>query len=267
MTRATVRNEHADIAYEYQGSGPLLLLIPGGGGIGAVYGMLAERLAAEYTVVHYDRRCNGRSTGDKAVDLDMAQQAHDAAAVVRAMGEERAYVFGNSGGAIVGLQLVDELPELVTGLVAHEPPVVTILADGEEQLEFHQDVRRAFEQDGPGAAFQLFATRMVGVEAPAPNQPPPIDVDLENFDPNYFWDREHIPFVSYPVDAGRLRDSRVPIVAASGRDSGDAYYARTSRTLTELIGCRYADFPSHHGGFLAEPAEFADALRRSLRAL
>lgn len=82
MTRGNrVRTEGADIVYDVAGEGPPLLLIAGGNGDGTRYGRLAAHLAADYTVASYDRRAEGRSTGDLAADLDMAQAARDAAAV------------------------------------------------------------------------------------------------------------------------------------------------------------------------------------------
>ncbi len=96
MTRTgTVHTEGANIVYDYEGDGPLLLTIAGGGGDGSRYAPISHILANEYTIVSYDRRGNSRSTGDTSVDMDMAQSARDAAAVIRAMGVEKAYVFGN----------------------------------------------------------------------------------------------------------------------------------------------------------------------------
>src|SRR4051794_31594419 len=104
VTTESVHTEGAQIVYDYQGRGPLLLLISGGGGDAARHQRLASLLAEEYTVVSYDRRCNSRSTGDTTQDMDMAQQARDAVAVIHAMGHERAYIFGNSCGASIGLE-------------------------------------------------------------------------------------------------------------------------------------------------------------------
>jgi hypothetical protein len=68
--------EGADIVDDFEGEGPLPLLIAGGNGDGSRYGPLAAVLAPDYTVVSYDRRAERRSTGDTTTDLDMAQQAH-----------------------------------------------------------------------------------------------------------------------------------------------------------------------------------------------
>ena len=163
----TVHTEGANIVYDYEGDGPLLLTIAGGGGDAMRYAQISNILADEYTVVNYDRRCNSRSTGDASVDLDMAQSASDAAAVIRAMGVEKAYVFGNSGGANIGLKLAEDLPEVISGLIVHEPPVMSILPDAETWLGFVQRVHETYISQGTRAAMALFFNSLVGFDAPS----------------------------------------------------------------------------------------------------
>lgn len=46
----------ARLSYETHGSGPVMLLVPGATGSAGSFSMVAEQLAAHYTVVTYDRR-------------------------------------------------------------------------------------------------------------------------------------------------------------------------------------------------------------------
>ncbi|MFG3438907.1 hypothetical protein ACGF0J_16815 [Nonomuraea sp. NPDC047897] len=39
---------------------------------------------------------------------------------------------------------------------------------------------------------------------------------------------------------------------------------RTSTALADLLGVTPVEFPGDHGGFVGQPAEFAEALRRVL---
>jgi pimeloyl-ACP methyl ester carboxylesterase len=149
-----VRIEGADIVYDWVGRGPLLLLIAGGNGDGMRYGRLAAHLAGEFTVVSYDRRAECRSNGDATVDLDLAQQARDAKALIQAMGAKSAYVFGNSAGANIGIKLAEDHPEVITALIAHEPPVMSILPDAEEYLRFVDEVHETFLAQGAPAAMR-----------------------------------------------------------------------------------------------------------------
>lgn len=101
----------------------------GGNGDSGRFSSLLAQLANRYTAVRYDRRANAHSSRDTQARLNMAQQGRDAAAVIRAAGNEPAYVFGNSAGANIALKLTRDSPELVRGLVDHEPPVTDFLPD------------------------------------------------------------------------------------------------------------------------------------------
>ena len=113
MVPGSVHNESAEIVYERIGDGPVLLMIAGAGGTGDGYRKAARQLSSTYSVITYDRRCCGRSTGDRTQTMDMAQQARDALEIIRAADVDKAYVFGNSGGANIALKLTEAHPEVV----------------------------------------------------------------------------------------------------------------------------------------------------------
>ncbi|GAA1547272.1 alpha/beta hydrolase [Kribbella lupini] len=67
MTTKTVNKlpvPGATLHYEVTGSGPVLLLIPGGFTDGAIFDSIVGQLAADYTVITYDPRGNSRSPYD-----------------------------------------------------------------------------------------------------------------------------------------------------------------------------------------------------------
>jgi clorobiocin/coumermycin A biosynthesis protein CloN7/CouN7 len=119
----------ARLYYEIRGSGPLLLLLGSPMDSTGFAGMEAE-LADSYTVVTYDPRGISNSTREDATqDVTPELQADDVHRLLSALGGEPAYVFGSSGGAVVGLALAAAHPNQVRMLVAHEPPVIELLAD------------------------------------------------------------------------------------------------------------------------------------------
>ena len=61
---STLKVPGAKIYYEMQGSGPILLIIPGGPQDAGVFADVSRHLADRYTVVAYDPRGNSRSTFD-----------------------------------------------------------------------------------------------------------------------------------------------------------------------------------------------------------
>src|SRR5487761_1431900 len=100
----------ARLYYERRGTGPVLLLI-GSPMDSTGFAGLAGALADDYTVVTYDPRGIGNSSReDTTQDVTPEQQADDVYRLLSALGGEPAYVFGSSGGAVVGLALVTACP-------------------------------------------------------------------------------------------------------------------------------------------------------------
>ena len=55
--------------------------------------------------------------------MTVAQQARDAVAIIKAMGHDKAIIFGSSGGGIIGLELATANPNVIDFLIVHEPPL------------------------------------------------------------------------------------------------------------------------------------------------
>lgn len=258
-----VHNEDADLACYKEGKGPLLLLIVGGNGDSRRFTSLSAHLADRYTVVRYDRRANAGSSGDRLSTLDMAQQGRDAAAVIRAVGTEPAYVFGNSAGANIALKLTQDHPRQVRGLVDHEPPITNFLPESEATpwRAFFDRVYDTYLTAGGEAAMRLFATSFVGLElnAAAPGDQ---DGDFERFLAHEFQViNRFIP------DLEALRRSGVPMATAAGRASGNAFYAQTARELARRLPCPFIEISGHHLSYAESPAVFANELHRILLSL
>src|SRR5919108_4494073 len=98
-TAKTLKVPGATLYYEVRGSGPVLLMIPGGPTDAGMFTGLADLLADRYTVVTYDPRGHSRSTLDGAPeDVAVDLHADDAARLLDAVSDGPAYVFGSSGG-------------------------------------------------------------------------------------------------------------------------------------------------------------------------
>ncbi len=108
----------------------VLLLIGspmGATGFGTLAGHFADR-----TVVTYDPRGVERSTKiDPTSESTPDEHADDVHRIIQALGAGPVDLFASSGGAVNALALVAKHPEDVRTLVAHEPPVASILPDRE----------------------------------------------------------------------------------------------------------------------------------------
>jgi len=252
---SSVTTEGAEIHYDVDGEGPLLLVIAGAGGDGARYEALTVDLARDYRVVRYDRRCCGRSTGDRDRALDMTQQARDAAAVIEAVKGAPALVVGNSGGANVALQLAADRPELVDKVLAHEPPALPVLPDADAWIAFSDKVEEACRDKGLMPAMMAFLSAVKGISGPPPG-PAPNPRNLQ-----FFMEQELHNICRFAPDMDRLAVLGGRLKLASGSASADAYYARTAPIIAERTGAQLVEFAGHHFSFADEPARFAADIR------
>jgi pimeloyl-ACP methyl ester carboxylesterase len=94
----------ARLYYKIRGSGPPLLVLPGGDGTADTSDALAQQLASRWTVICYDRRGLSRSQPrDPAAELSVATHGDDAHQVLAALVSEPAVVLGVSiGGGRAG---------------------------------------------------------------------------------------------------------------------------------------------------------------------
>ncbi|MER8859228.1 alpha/beta fold hydrolase [Mesorhizobium sp. M0871] len=87
---STLKVPGASLYYEMRGSGPVLLIIPGGPQDAGVFADVAGHLADRYTVVAYDPRGSSRSTFDgEPQEQDLDVHGDDAARLIEALGAGR----------------------------------------------------------------------------------------------------------------------------------------------------------------------------------
>ena len=111
------------IFYDESGTGPPLLLIPGHGGYrrGCLI-WLAEALAPRFRVVAMDNRDAGESEPETEY-YELGDMAMDAAALLAALGIDRAHILAHSMGSAIVLQLALDHPTRVDRLVLLSPAV------------------------------------------------------------------------------------------------------------------------------------------------
>src|ERR1700732_2336705 len=92
MTAERLAVPGANLYYEVRGSGPVLLMMPGGPADARNFRQIAEQLAPDYTVVTYDPRGLSHSTLDGPVRDDRIVEifADDAYRVLAATGKQPA---------------------------------------------------------------------------------------------------------------------------------------------------------------------------------
>jgi pimeloyl-ACP methyl ester carboxylesterase len=105
---------------EGSGSGPGVLLVHGTAA--NLWGDLPGMLTSDHRVVTYDRRSFGRSASAPLADL--RRHTLDAAGVLESFTEGSSTVVGWSFGGLIALDLAATRPDLVSGVVIIEAPLL-----------------------------------------------------------------------------------------------------------------------------------------------
>jgi pimeloyl-ACP methyl ester carboxylesterase len=267
---STMKVPGATIYFETQGSGPIVLIIPGGPQDAGVFADLSGHLAERHTVVAYDPRGNSRSrSAGEPEDLVLDVQGDDAAALIQALGAESVDVFGTSGGAQIGLNLAARYPDLVTSLVAHEPPTIMLLDDPSVALAADQEIYDTYRREGVDAAMQrFFALNALDDEADvgdvAPDFAPSSEeaATFERVSGNFEYWLAHgmIPLSLYRPDVESLRAGRPRVTVGIGEQSAGQIIHDMGMALASRLGTEPVFFPGDHMGFVMHAGTFAETL-------
>ncbi|MBY8338873.1 alpha/beta hydrolase [Streptomyces spinosirectus] len=265
----------AKLYYEMSGTGPVLLLISGGTDDADDFEGVVPLLQDAFTVVAYDCRGLSRSRldGDPA-DVPVEVHADDARRLLRAVGDRPAHVFGSSSGGQVALSLTARHPELVRGVVAHEPPAVALLPHGDPRRTVLAEARAVHAREGVRAGMAAFVAaagldRVKHPERHAPESPQAAlntQKRLVRMERNLEYFLSHIvgPAADFVPDVDALSSAPAPLTVAVGDASEGQLAHATGRALAARLGREPAVFPGGHAGFVTHPRAFARALRAVL---
>ena len=271
METRTLETPEATIVFDVQGplptaDGRQALFMIGqpmdAGGFRALASYFPDR-----TVITYDPRGLGRSTrSDGQVDHVPSVQAKDVHDVIDALGDGPVEMFASSGGAVTALALVAAYPNDVTVLVAHEPPLASMLPDAEAAERAAAQFRDAYRDKGLGAGMASFIamTSWKGEFTKDYFEQPPADPrqfglpsedDGRRDDP--LLSERSLPVITYRPDFDALAAAPTRIVIGVGEESAGTFTARTSAAVAQRLDQEATVFPSHHGGFVGGDSPYA----------
>jgi pimeloyl-ACP methyl ester carboxylesterase len=235
------------------------------------------------TVITYDPRGSERSVlAEPNAPITPDDSADDLHRVIQDVGLGPVDLFASSGGAVNALALVAKHPDDVRTLVAHEPPLASVLPDREHCIAATRAIHETYKAKGWGAGMAHFIA-VVSYRGPftaevaqQPGPDPamfgmPTEDDGNRNDPMLGKSMPTIP--PYEPDFDGLRRASTRIVMAAGAESEGEMANRGAYAVAERLGTEVVVFPSHHGGFLGgeygqtgEPDAFAAKLREVLGA-
>jgi pimeloyl-ACP methyl ester carboxylesterase len=260
---------------------PVLVLIGcpmGAGGYETLSGLLTDR-----TIVTYDPRGVERSRkDDDTAQSTPEEHADDVHRVISALGASEVDLFASSGGAVNALALVARHPEDVRILVAHEPPLASLLPDREAALAANQDIRDTYLRSGMGPAMAKFikiVTYKGPITADYLNDPAPdpamfgLPTEDDGSRNDILLGQNMIGLTHYEPDFDALHSASTRIVIGAGAESDGELAHRGAEAVAERLGTTPVIFPGGHGGFQGdeygqrgEPDAFAAKLREVLGA-
>ncbi|WP_405620853.1 alpha/beta fold hydrolase [Streptomyces sp. NBC_00076] len=267
--------------FDLRGSGPVLLVVPGGAGHPMGLDAMTDVLAEHFTVVTYDPLglAHGRlglPVPDQRVQ-DWSDGAHQVLQETLPEGES-AYVLGTSSGGIAALDLLARHPQRLRHVVAHEPPCVAVLPDGDRQRAMFREVYDTYRASGLRAAAARLAAGLAEQEAgELPAGQPCTRVEELASPMALFLAHVLVPFTSYVPDLTSLPRSaptsapttlpapRPPrLTLAAGADSRGQLPHRTAGLVAERTGSPFVEFPGGHIGAASHAVAFAERLLKTL---
>ena len=232
-------------------------------------------------MVTYDPRGVERSAkADPASPSTPEQHADDLHRIIAELDAGPVDLFASSGGAVNALALVARHPELVGTLVAHEPPLASLLPDREGAMALTRAIHDTYLARGFGAGMAQFIVAVshkgpITPEFAAQPGPDPAMFGMPTEDDGTRTDallgQNIITCTHYEPDFDALRAASTRIVLAAGAESEGEMAHRGAEAVAERLGTKPVIFPSGHGGFLGgeygqtgDPDAFAAKLREVL---
>ncbi len=258
-----LRVNGAELYHEVRGDGPAVLLIMGMTGDGGHFEEFADLLAAEFTVVSYDRRGNGRSPRPAGwATTSPEEQAEDAHALLAALGLTPATVYGSSAGATFALCLLIHHPDAVRGAILHEPPLVRLFDDPKARGAVTALVQEAMAAGGPPMAIERLWCYVSG------------DASWEHLQPalrqrilvtaETFFEVELGCYEGFLPDDETLAAIAAPVLVLVSEQSLPVY-AQAAGRLAERLGIAATWTPGTHTAYYDHPHELAQTIRPFLR--
>ncbi len=233
------------------------------------------------TVITYDPRGSERSVKADPMDSSPPEiHADDVHRIIQEIGGGPVDLFASSGGAVNALALVAKHPGDVRTLVAHEPPLASVLPDREHVMSVMRAVHETYQRSGWGAGMAHFIAvtshpgEFTAESAAQPGPDPamfgmPADDNGDRSDPLLGQNMMTLP--RYEPDFEAILSASTRIVIGVGAESGEQLAARGGRAVAERLGTEPVTFPGDHGAFMGgeygqvgKPDEFAATLREVL---
>jgi pimeloyl-ACP methyl ester carboxylesterase len=268
---ATANANGVRLFYELSDTGEVpLALVHGSWDSHHAWDLVVPGLTESFQVLTYDRRGHSESerpAGQGSVHEDVA----DLAALIEHLGLAPAFLAGNSFGAAITLRLAGERPDLFRGLIAHEPPVFSLLANDLAVAPMLDEVggrigavvERIGSGDHAGAAELFVETVALGPGAWA-QLPPEVQQTFIGNAPTFF-DEANDP-EAFAFDLEWIKSFPRPALLTTGDQSPPMFAPVVAKIADVLPSVEVVAFPgAGHIPHGTHPDAYVEALTAFIR--
>jgi pimeloyl-ACP methyl ester carboxylesterase len=219
------------IAYEQEGSGPPLILVDGAltSASSGTKKQLSSLLAADFTVLRYDRR--GRGSSADTQPYAVGREIEDLGAMLAQAGGS-AFVYGHSSGACLVLEALAALPGKVGKAALYEAPYQESSPAWQKYLADLSEYLAAGRNEDAVAAFMTFVgtpQEHIDLARRAAFWP-----DLAALAPTLAYDHIELLGTDPSVPASLTARIKVPVLVLAGGDR-PAFWYETASALTAQL--------------------------------
>jgi pimeloyl-ACP methyl ester carboxylesterase len=253
--------------YERSGVGDPLVLVHGGWSDHDNWQPVAPALARSFLVVAYDRRGHGQS--QRGAQGTRRDQEDDLAGLIEALDSGPAHVAGTSFGASIALGLAARRPDLVRSVIAHEPPLMSVVAGDPAAQPLLAKVQVAIEAVGArlargdiGGGARLFVEEVALGPGAWEQLPEPLRATMIDSAPAFVAEQRDPTWAN--ADLGELARVECPVLLTQG-DQSPAWFLEIVAKLVPGIdgaelgtyrGAGHAPHITHPNDYLAATTAF-----------
>ncbi|MBR3234148.1 MAG: alpha/beta hydrolase [Atopobiaceae bacterium] len=251
------------MAHQVLGTGEALLMIHGIISDAQFFSEAAQLLSKDFCVIAYDRRGYGSAESPADDDYTVSSQADDAALLLEQYATAPAWVFGNSAGGLIAVELALRHPDLVRGLVLLEPSLVLDDQSKAEIAAWNAELNGYLEQGHIKRALPAFA-RVVG--QPESERPRQTLAQMRRVFANLsnFMHGELNQVQRYAQEKDVLEGMGIPVRVMVTTEGRDGMFGRTSERGATSLGWPIDYVAGYHNVASDNPTIFSAALRDSI---
>jgi pimeloyl-ACP methyl ester carboxylesterase len=255
---------HVELFYEATGQGDPLVLVHGGWSDHHNWDAVAPALSQSHRVVAYDRRGHVQSVHpDQGSRRD---QEDDLDALIEGLGLGPAHVAGTSFGGAIAIGLATRRPELVRRVVAHEPPLMSLVARdpevqgllGEVQASIQSVLARVAGGDFEGGARQFVEEVALGPGA-WEQLPEALRKTMVATAPAFVAEQQDPD--SLAVDLAALSRVQCPVLLTQGDQSPEWFFGIVAKLAETIDGAELRTYPgAGHAPHLTHPNDYIETV-------